>query len=127
MARVRSLSRKSDFKKVYEEGEKRVGRFLVLYFLPGADDARAVIASRKLGGAVQRNRAKRLLREALASPAIGGPGSKERILGKFFPARDGEEASKDKMRGLWVVAIARRGILAAKSADVSSEVEQLLE
>ena len=55
----RSLARKTEFQKVYAEGAKSVGRLVVVYLLPAADAARAVVASRKVGGAVQRNRAKR--------------------------------------------------------------------
>jgi len=66
MANVRSLTRKLDFKRVYEGGVKRVGRFLVVYLYEADDDAQAFVASRKLGGAVKRNRAKRLLRAAIS-------------------------------------------------------------
>jgi len=124
--KMRSLQRRSDFRKVYEEGIKRVGHLLVLYFYPGEDDAWAVVASRKIGGAVQRNRAKRLLREALSDPGIGRPGQKAQILQRFFPARPDQEANRDQARGLWIVAIARKSILTAKSADVRSEFQQLL-
>ena len=44
---------------MYEEGVKHVGRLFVLYLYPGDDLARAVVASRKVGGAVTRNRAKK--------------------------------------------------------------------
>ncbi len=129
---MRSLRRKSEFRKVYEEGVKRVGRYLVLYFLPAEDDARAVVASRKLGGAVTRNRAKRLLRVALASPMIREPDGKARILKKFYPAPDHPEtsrqqASRDEICGIWIVAVARHEILSAKSADVRDELENLLQ
>ena len=71
----RSLTRKSDFQKNYERGAKRVGRLVVAYFLvpdvqdthpryPQPDLAWAVVASKKVGNAVARNRAKRLMREA---------------------------------------------------------------
>ena len=87
----------------------------------------AVVASRKLGGAVTRNRAKRLLRVALASPMIRGPDSKAQILKRFYPAHDHAETSRDGMCGIWIVAIARNEILSAKSADVRDELEHLLQ
>lgn len=124
---IRSLRRKVDFDKVYEEGVKRVGRFLVLYLLPAADDAKAVVASRKVGKANKRNRAKRLLREALSILVFPEPGATDRLYEKFFPTRDKGTASRDQARGVWIVAIARHSILTAKSVDVRNEVARLIQ
>jgi ribonuclease P protein component len=50
---------------VLRRGQRRAGRLLVVHALVWEGPARhAVIASRKVGSAVRRNRAKRLLREA---------------------------------------------------------------
>ncbi|MFP4310379.1 MAG: ribonuclease P protein component [Nitriliruptoraceae bacterium] len=57
-----------DIARVVRSPQQRAGRLLVIHAAPRGDDepARvAVIASRRVGGAVQRNRAKRLLREAV--------------------------------------------------------------
>lgn len=64
------LSRGVDIDTVLRGRRQRAGRFVVAHAAVrapgGADRARvAVIASRRVGGAVQRNRAKRLLREAV--------------------------------------------------------------
>jgi ribonuclease P protein component len=127
---MRSLRSKCEFRKAYEEGVKRVGRYLVLYLLPAEDDAIAVVASRKVGGAVERNRAKRLLREALRSPEIQDPDGRARIFRLIHPAGDrkgkGKDKDKDEIPGLWIVAIARHEILSAKSADVRDELLNLL-
>jgi RNase P protein component len=123
---MRSLRSKSEFRKVYEEGVKRVGRYLVLYLLPAEDDASAVVASRKVGGAVKRNRAKRLLREALRSPEILDHDGRDRLIRSIHPASDRQGAEKDGMSGLWIVAIARNEILTANSADVRDEFLNLL-
>ena len=119
----RSLKRKSEFKKVYEEGHKLVSRSLVIYRLPAEDSARAVVASRKIGGAVKRNRAKRLLREALRriDPALTYNGDLENGRGESNDA-----LPKSKAPGLWIVAVARKDILSCDIHDLESELKTLL-
>ena len=64
------LSRSSDFQRIFRQGSSTASRFLVLYSFKrpaeaGAEGPRLGLSvSKKLGGAVVRNRVKRLLREA---------------------------------------------------------------
>jgi ribonuclease P protein component len=59
------IRRRSEFQQVYNAGARRQGRFMTVFVLPRADSRTrlGIAATRKLGGAVVRNRAKRLVRE----------------------------------------------------------------
>jgi ribonuclease P protein component len=65
--RVARLLRHADFERVYEEGQRHFARHMTFFFLPGPGrDARVgFTVGRMLGGAVERNRIKRRLREAV--------------------------------------------------------------
>ena len=126
MAAWRSLTKKNEFHEVYEHGAKKVGRFLVVYLLPADDMARAVVASKKIGNAVKRNKAKRLLREAFRLGDLGRP---EHVMGtlKRLPRDSGSETGDPRaVAGLWVVLIARRSILGVGSREVREELDHLL-
>jgi ribonuclease P protein component len=68
----RRLSRSGEFERVYREGSSHANRFLVVYSFPRSEDdgdesRLGVSVGRKVGGAVERNRIKRALREAFWS------------------------------------------------------------
>ncbi len=65
----RRLSRSGEFDRVYRDGSSQATRHLVLYTFPRREEDRedvrlGVSVSRKVGGAVERNKVKRILREA---------------------------------------------------------------
>jgi ribonuclease P protein component len=68
------LSRSGDFERAYREGRSHSNRFLVLYAFPrpeGEEDGvrLGVSVGRNLGGAAERSKAKRALREAFRDVA----------------------------------------------------------
>ncbi len=108
-ARKSRLSRSAEFDRVYRSGRSAQHRLLVLYRFDRPEDVPTVApdntaagsrigvtVSRKLGSAVQRNRLKRQLREALQASAhlegaadyvaIARPGLAERIDSDGFDA-----------------------------------------
>jgi len=62
---VSSLRRRGEFQTVYRQGVKVSGRFVVVFALPrdGSECRLGITATRRLGGAVVRNRARRRIRE----------------------------------------------------------------
>lgn len=68
------LTRSAEFERVYRQGRSCANRYLVLYTFPNQSVAEPRIGlsvSRRVGGAVQRNRVKRVLREAVATKREG--------------------------------------------------------
>jgi ribonuclease P protein component len=102
----RRLSRSGEFDRVYREGSSHANRYLIVYAFPrNADESSpgdevrlGVSAGRKVGGAVQRNRAKRALREAFWSLSEELPDGHDFVLVARPPLT--ELVEKDGGRGV---------------------------
>jgi ribonuclease P protein component len=67
------VRRREEFQRVFDSNYKVSSRYFTLLFAPGGSSTPrlGIVASRKLGDAVRRNRAKRLIREVFRRLDLG--------------------------------------------------------
>lgn len=102
------LSRSAEFERVYRQGRSFGNRHLVLYVFPRGEDPAAptlssgprlgLSVSRKVGGAVDRNRVKRLLREAFKELSQRLPADSDVVVVARPPVR--ELAEREGLSGM---------------------------
>ncbi len=97
------LKRSWQFEKVYKNGNKYISEPFIIYVLPnGTENVRiGLTVTRKVGKSVQRNRIKRIIREAFRS------------LNGIFPGND-------------IVVVARKSSVDIKYSEAMETLNKLL-
>jgi ribonuclease P protein component len=98
------LRKKKDFTRLYNKGNSKGSKHVVLFFIKNdlPYKRRAFLASKKVGNSVRRNRARRLMKESY------------------------NQLSSDVKDGYDILFIARNNINGAKCQDVAKSMNDVL-
>jgi ribonuclease P protein component len=102
LSRASRVRRRPEFQHAYDSGIRLHGKYMAVFIVPnsGSGSRFGVAASRKLGGAVLRNRMKRLAREVFRRNKIA--------------------------EGLDIIVVARREMLDASFSSLETDYRNLL-
>jgi ribonuclease P protein component len=103
--RAERVRRRPEFERAYDTGIRVHGRYMTLFVVPngGPGPRFGVAATRKLGTAVERNRAKRLARELFRRHKIAA--GQDIVI---VPRREMLDAPFDNLEADYMAALGRR-------------------
>lgn len=107
MLKKNVLRNEKDFSRIYSRGNSQVQKYVVVFYRKNSLEysRTAFVASKKVGNAVTRNRARRLMKESY---------------------RNMKSLKADLLKGYDVIFVARKNIADAKCRDVSISVKNAL-
>ena len=112
------VRKRADFELIYKTGFKRSGRLMTMFTMAreGGPARLGIAATRKMGAAVERNRAKRLVRELFRH---NKPGAALDVV--VVPRREMLDASYDRIEAEFVLLLSNR---VARSAAERNETKE---
>lgn len=101
------LRKTEEFREVFTKGNKKIGRYMILYILKTAHRKNriGIIIKKKVGNAVKRNQLKRQLKEIFRK----------------------QDQSKLIITGYSIIVLAKEKIIQAHFSDLETEFKELIQ